>query len=488
MRESAPPKRRSRQTRAIRAGHTPRYIYPLYISVALLTAALFVAINFAFSPIYAFVFLGFGISVFLIFFKGKLLLYVLVVVFLFPIPIVAGPIHVTPMDVIIFMMFLSVCFNAATRKRLIFPSGLYLIASTLIILSAIISSLNAAHIMTAFPEIIQFIYFVVIIPFTIMNLATSAKHMLNVLKFFALVMSLQAVLVITQFYFMLAGNPVIRNFFQYANRGNEEGIVLRSYGSIGPALGVFLSVAIAAMLMVSLTKKATLAAKLASIPGFLLCLYAIACAGMRSGLGLIAVLIPGFTLFTRRYLLTVFILFCFGIGSLVLLTSGKDVYPFKLFFGHGGNRETDISDAMERFRENPLLGLGPQQYIRKRAPNHPTGVENEMVRRLVEGGIVGGATYIFWLAIPPLLAAIAAIRTKTEELRDISITGLLSFVVFIIIGFSVSDIFEGGHGHLMLMIVGFILAAFKELESELTGRSESLISTIRTKAKASRST
>ena len=254
--------------------------------------------------------------------------------------------------------------------------------------------------------------------------------------------------------------------FPYANPGGESGEFFRSYGSIGPAVGIFMAVGVCVMLMMLLRQRSNIVEKAGSVMGILLCVYANSCAGMRSGIGVIAFVIPTFALFMRRYILSFVLIMAVAVGALMVITVGKDMYPFKLYYGHGGFRDTDLTDAMNRFKEEPLLGLGPQQFERERIPGRPTGAENEMVRRLVEGGVIGGAAFIIWCAVPLLLAARVAFLARSDLLRNLGTTLFFAFLIFVIHGFAVSDLFEGGHGHLMLFLIGFILALDREFNTE----------------------
>jgi O-antigen ligase len=434
----------------------------LFFVASLLFAGAFIFIGFSTNFLFAFIFLFLALSTFFIFVKNQVLLFLIFLVFMFPVPISIGIIHITPMDIMLLMMMLSVLYQGAVSKGFEYPPGVYLTAGALFVLSVILSTLAAANIFTAFPEIIQFTYFTLIIPFVVMNIAKDSRQILSVLKFLSALLVLQSVLVIVQFYMILNGNTAIREAFRYANRGGESGQFLRSYGSVGPAVGIFFAVGVCIMLVILFRNRSTIMEKTASFTGVMMLLYANSCSGLRSGLGIIAVIIPSLALMKRRYMLSLALIMVIAVAILGGMTVGREIYPFKLYYEHGGFRETDIADAMSQFKQKPLLGFGPQQFIRERIGTHPTGAENEMVRRLVEGGIVGGAVFVFWCAAPLFMAGRAALFARSSDVRNAGLILLAAFLVFVINGFAVADLFEGGHGHLMLVILGFILVVDKE--------------------------
>lgn len=438
-------------------GSGSRYSIAIYAGLVLLSGIVFIGLTFMFPAVIALIMLFLATTILIAFIKGDLLTYIIMFVFIFPIPLTIGPLHLFPMDIMFAIMMIAVAIKAATKKTVALPPLYYTVTCAVFVILVTISSLRAANIRSTLPEIIQFLYYLLIIPIVTMNLISGVRHASATMKTFVLIMIMQSMLIIVQFYSLMNGDTTITSLFPYANRGGVENYILRSYGSIGPAAGIYLTVAIVALMAESLDASSSIAVKFFGSGGVMLALYATLCTGMRSALGVTAALILGVAVAKKRFVLAVLMALTMLGMSLIVVTVGKDVYPFKLFYGHAGHRSDDIDKALNVFEENILLGVGPMQFKRDRAWGEVTGVENEFVRRLVEGGIFNALLYIIWIIVTIYIAALAA-QSPDKETAALAIIALFSFTVFVLNGFFASDLFDGGHGHLMMFIVGITMS------------------------------
>ena len=159
----------------------------------------------------------------------------------------------------------------------------------------------------------------------------------------------------------------------------------------------------------------------------------------------------------------------FLFGGFMILTVGKDVYPFSLYFGHTGHRSDDVQKALIEFQkstETVLIGIGPRQFLRERPWGDFSGVENEVVRQLVEGGIIGCTVFLIWVFTPVFIGLFVSMKSKDPDTSDAGAILAFSFVLYSLSGFISVDIFDGGHGHLMVMLAGMIFSIHREYSHE----------------------
>lgn len=411
------------------------------------------------------------ISVVMAFIPGEFLIYILILAFCFPVPLKVSGITIFNIDLIILLMVVSVALKASKEKRLDTPPHFYIIICTAFVSTMILSSFNARNIATALPEIMQIFYYLLIIPFIIMNIVRGSARVMMYLRIFSFLILLEAALIILQSHLAASGNGVISQLFPWANKlqPNEETIVLRSFGSIGPGVGFFLGFAIVILLSEIIRNRKAIMKQLYGVIGIFASLYALACTGIRSMGVLSVVLLTVFAFFRKKYLMAVIMASTFLIIAFVALNLGKDIYPFSLYYGHSGTRSIDAQQALAEFQRSPLtvlIGVGPHQFLRQRPWGEFAGVENESIKQLVEGGVIAFTSFFIWILTPVVLGLYTSRKTKVNETRDAGAILAFTFLFYTVCAFISVDIFEGGHGHFMVVIAGLIFSVYEEYRNE----------------------
>lgn len=387
------------------------------------------------------------------FVSAHVVMYILIFLMSFPVPFQIGPQVLMLQDFTILLVFFALVIRIAFRKHLVLPHNMYLAAAGAMIVSMILSSLASARISVTMPEILQYFYYIFMIPFLIMNMIDKPEDISRYLKFHAGMLVLHAFVIILQYELGMAGNMAIADTLSYANRG---GYTLRSYGAMGPAAGWHLAIAAIVLLNAVYGAKGWPAQSF-----YLFCLgvvvFATICTGIRSMTLYICVALLGYLVYRRRYIEFAVFMLLFLVTVLYVIGEGANVYPFKLFYHGEAFRYQDINQGWEAFQQNVVFGTGPMQFLRTRGATEVTGLENEFVARLAEGGIIGGFAFLFWL-FAVYFGLISTIARRGRE-KFGETPGLLLFIfsVYVVAVFSVSEVFTGGSAHLFMLFIAYIL-------------------------------
>jgi hypothetical protein len=415
--------------------------------------ALFIAMAWFFTITKAIIGIFAILALFAAFFSPEMVFYIFIISLCFPVPLKVGGLTLVMPDFAIFLLFFTLLMRLASQRRLIFLPGLYVVASGFMLLAMIFSSMASANISRSMPEIVQIGYYMLFIPFLVMNLAEDTPSVNKYFKVHALFLVGHAVLIIVQYQLALAGNFMITDIFAYANRGDYT---LRSFGSIGAGAGLHLGVA-CTVLVSWMFNTRNPAAKSMLAGAAVICFYAILCTGTRSTTVFACVAIVLLLLYHRHFIEFMGATFAFFVGILFVARYGQDIYPFKLFYHGEAFRYTDIDSAMNTFYQNPLLGVGPMQFMRQRGYEQVAGVENEFVAQLASGGVVGAGAFIALLAVVIMLLA-QAMRGRNSLTYETAGMVLFSFLIFVMAAFTVTSLFDGGIAQIFMLTVGYALA------------------------------
>ena len=433
----------------------------LIISAVVLGGLIFVALATAFSirtgimAVAAFIFLA-GI-----FLGPDLLFYAFVFLISIPMNMYLGSFMVFVLDFALLLMFAMVVIKASREKRFRYPAGIYILACSLYLVTMSLSSLASERIFLTLPEIVQRFYYILVVPFIVVNLVNTVQDIYKYLRFQAYTLIFHAFLVIVQYNLAMQGNFVITDLFTYANRG---GYVLRSFGAMGPGAGLYLGLGCAVFYSWFMKSQNPLA-KIFCIMAVGLCLFATICTGTKSATVFICVALLVLVLYHRKYLQFMVAMAVFVVGLLFVVRFGPEIYPFKLFFHTTAFRQADMEDALETFEQNIVFGAGPKQSVRKRGYKEIHGVENELLAQLAEGGIVGVTTYLF-LVFSVFACLIPAYKSRDPMIFDSG--GMLfgSFMVITMSVFTVSNMFFGGEAHFYALLAGYIMVVKRETEKK----------------------
>ena len=191
----------------------------------------------------------------------------------------------------------------------------------------------------------------------------------------------------------------------------------------------------------------------------MLVFYATLCTGTRSSTSFLAVVIVFLFLYRRRYIVFIASAFLFLVGLMFVIKYGPTTYPFSLFFHGEAFRYIDIDMAMKAFYQSPLLGVGAKQFMRMRGYEEVPGVENELVAQLAAGGVVGAAAFMLLLGAVFYLILLS-IRFRDKLSYETAGMLLFSFTVFVMAALTVASIFFGGHGHVFVLLIGYVLTLY----------------------------
>lgn len=414
--------------------------------------ALFIAMASLFSITKAVIGIFAILALFAAFFNPEMVFYIFIFTLCFPVPLKIGGLTLVMPDFAIFLLFFTLLMRLASQRRILFLPGLYVVASGFMLLAMIFSSLASANIARSMPEIVQTGYYMIFIPFLVMNLAEDTAAVNKFFKAHALFLVGHAVLIIVQYQLALGGNFVISDIFAYANRGDYS---IRSFGSIGAGAGLHLGVACAVLVSWMFNaKNPALKSMLGAAAA--ICFYAILCTGTRSTTVFACVVVVLLLLYHRHFIEFIGATFTFFVGILFVARYGENMYPFKLFYHGEAFRYTDIDSAMNTFYQNPLLGVGPMQFMRQRGYEQVAGVENEFVAQLASGGVVGAGAFIALLAVVVVLLA-QTMREPSKLSHETAGMALFSFLVFVMAAFTVTSLFDGGIAQIFMLTVGYAL-------------------------------
>jgi hypothetical protein len=397
-----------------------------------------------------------------VFISADIVMFIFVFLLCFVILLPIGGLVLTIQDMAMLLMLLAFLAQMASLRKVQYPAGYYTLACALFLMSMILSSLASANIAKTLPQIIQFFYYIIAIPFIVMNIVRNSTMVKKFLYIHATLLIAHALLIIAQYFLAARGNFVIRELFPTANRGDFS---LRSFGSLGSVAG--LHFAVACVVFVSsyyLTRK--LPGRLFYLAAIGICIFASVCTGIRSLTAMICLASIFYVLYKKKYVHFAAISLIFLILLAVVLQIGPDVYPFKLFYHGEGFRAVDIQQAMGAFYNHPLLGVGPVQFMRYRGSFEVAGVENEFISILAEVGLAGGISFILMVGAI-LWALLPVLKSKNDERRETTAVLLFIYLVYLGAAFTVSDMFHGGQAHMFMMLHGYALRLYADEKSEL---------------------
>ena len=384
--------------------------------------------------------------------KPELGIYATLLALMVPIPVSLGPAVIYPHDAAA-VLFAASAFAAALRARdFELPPLHYVVPAVAMVAIQIISLANSVNLEAGVTEVVQQFYLLLIMPAAFFLVLRSEAVLHRSIKLFMALMIMEVFLVCIQFICVMAGDESVSLFFAFGRDVFKGGP--RVFGSIGPTVGMLLVAS--AFLWLSSGMRWTLKA-------LVLCLhvFAILATGTRSAVLVLLVTLIFYGLFANRKGLSLKLLIPILAGGFIFAgVMGFSQFSSSLQHASDSRYRVPIDrKALSEVPNHPIIGHGPKAAADVSISifgARKLGVENELVARIYENGVVGLAVLFVFASVPVLCSVWMGRRYRR--------TGLLAATLgAIIVGmYSASPagcIFEGALGQWMVFFYAAMLAA-----------------------------
>jgi len=379
-------------------------------------------------------------------------LYALLAALALPIPIHVGPAVIYPHDGVAVLTIISALIAAMRRGNLVLPGACFLIPAACLLLSQVLSLVNARDLTAAGAEIVQQFYLLILAPVGYFLLLRHKRILRRATKFLMILMTAEALLICAQFLLAKAGSRWLIDVFAFERHTFASS--KRAFGTAGPIVGLLL----VASTFLWLSRKTSWSWKLLVVVLHVLALLA---TGTRSAMLAFVFTLAFYMLFTRRR----------AVGLQIMIPALAGLLIFASIIGTGRFREHFVHPADVRYRfpidtkalkavpRHPLVGHGPKASSELGISifgAKKIGVENEFVARLYNNGILGLAALVAFGCVP-VLSSIGRMN------RSHAASALAAAAAAIIVGVYSAGIagciFEGALGQWIVIFYAMMLAA-----------------------------
>ena len=416
------------------------------VASAVITAALLAALG-----VRSIVVLPIAVGAVAILANPELGLYALLLALALPIPIHVGPVVVYPHDGAAVLTIVSAFVMALRRRDLPLPSACFLVPAACLLLSHVLSLINAQDLTAAGTEVVQQFYLLILAPIGYFLLLRDRRILRRATKLFMALITAEALLICAQFLLAKAGSRRLIEIFAFER---HTFFSTRVFGTAGPTVGLLL----VASSFLWLSRKMSWSWKLAIIALHVFALFA---TGTRSAMAVFIVTLIFYTLFTRRK----------AIGLQVMIPALAGVLIFVSIIGASRFMESFMHSTDMRYRfpidtkalkavpQHPFVGHGPKASSDLSISifgSKKIGVENEFVARLYNNGALG-LVALLALGCVPVLSSIS--RMNRNRAAGTLGAAVAAIIVGIYSGGVAGCIFEGGLGQWVVIFYAMMLAA-----------------------------
>jgi len=378
--------------------------------------------------------------------------YLLLVALLFPVPVRIQGLVVYPHDGVAILTIFSATLAALRRKDFALPQPCYLFPALALLMTQVLSLINAEDLGKGCAEVAQQFYLVVLAPMAYVLVFRDERTLRRTARLLMLLGTAEALLVCAQFLLAKAGNTALIDMFAFG-RSTFRGTT-RVFGTIGPAVGVLL--VISSFLWINRKDGRALRWSIVALH-----IMAILATGTRSAMLIFIVTLVFYGLFARKKALSLKMM-AIAVAALMIFVGIVGLSRFS-------ERLVHVTDARYRFPidlkalrsvpQHPLVGHGPKAASEVSISifgARKVGVENEFVARLYNTGALGLAA-LFAFGAVPVLASINSLKRSAPMAALAATTAAV--VVGIYSGGPAGCIFEGSLGQFAVVCYSMMLAA-----------------------------
>jgi O-antigen ligase len=379
-------------------------------------------------------------------------LYALLLALVFPVPIHVREAVIYPHDAVAVLTIIATFVMALRRRDLSLPTPLFLIPAACLVVSQIVSLVNATDLTAGGLEVLQQSYLVVLAPISYYLLLRDERTLRRLTRAFMILILAEAILVCAQFASAGAGNRLLVDTLAFGRA--TFGSSTRVFGTVGPAIGLLL----VASSFLWLDSKAKWSWKLVVVMLHVLAIFA---TGARSAMLVFVFTLIFYILFTRKRSVGLKVLIPVLAGILIFVgIIGTTRFSESLVHSTDMRYRVPIdSKALRAVPEHPIIGHGPKSAASLNISifgARKIGVENEYVARLYNTGLLGLAA-LFAFASVPVLASVSRTNRK-HPVAGVALA-TAAIIVGVYSGAAAGCIFEGSLGQWLMIFYAMMLAA-----------------------------
>jgi len=391
--------------------------------------------------------------------RPELGLYALLLVLALPVPIHAGPMILYPHDAVAVLTIVSALALAMRRKNLQLPGACFMVPAACLLLSQVVSLINARNLTIAGAEVLQQAYLLIAAPIGYYLLLCEKRILRKTAKLFMVLMTAEAVLICAQFLLAKAGSRWLIDVFAF-QRHTFSGSH-RVFGTAGPTVGLLL----VASSFLWLSRNLNWQRKL---PIIALHVFALFATGTRSAMIIFVFALIFYALFTRKKALGLQVMIPV-LAGLMIFAGVVGMSRFSERFVHGTDLRYRLpidTKALKAVPRHPMIGYGPKAASTLGISvfgAKKVGVENEFVARLYNNGALGLAALVAFGCVP-VLGSVSRLKRK-HPAAPLGAT-LAAVIVGIYSGGVAGCLFEGSLGQWIIIFYVMMLAATQITRSD----------------------